>query len=260
MRIVVGSFQQESNTLVSRKSGREDFDIFRGEEMLSHISVTDYFASMEAEIVPTLYAHAVPGGCLRETDFLAIARDLISCIPSQDIDGIWLYLHGALEVENLGSGELALMRMIRRKVGDDVPIALALDFHANNTAGLMKLVNVIAGYRTVPHRDMEETELRAAKLLVRCIEGHFLPEPQMARANVVAPGDCVLTDEPHSRNNSRGRRASRNAPGCSSATCSTPAWVDSPNMGPSMVCIHERDKAAAKARPNDWPKCLSRQT
>lgn len=247
MKIVVGSFQQESNTLVSRKSGREDFDIFRDEEMLRHISVTDYFTSKGAEIIPTLYAHAVPGGCLREPDFLTIAEDLVSRIPSKGIDGIWLYLHGALEVENLGSGELALLRMVRQKIGYKVPIALALDFHANNTFELMKLVNIMAGYRTAPHRDMPETELHAARLLLRCIEQHILPEPQIARANVVAPGDCVLTDESPLKEIMAEAAALEKIPGM--LICNVfngQPWVDSPNMGPSMVCIHEWDTSVAK--------------
>ena len=54
-------------------------------------------------------------------------------IPRNGVDGIWLYLHGAMEVEHIGSGELALLRMVRERVSFNVPIALALDFHANNT-------------------------------------------------------------------------------------------------------------------------------
>ena len=101
-------------------------------------------------------------------------------IPPGGVDGIWLYLHGAMEVEDIGSGELALLRMIREKVGFNVPIALALDFHANNTQELMALVNVVVGYRTAPHRDMRETELRAARLLVHCIEKRCCRSPRCA--------------------------------------------------------------------------------
>ncbi|MEI6387433.1 MAG: M81 family metallopeptidase, partial [Spirochaetota bacterium] len=167
MRIVVGSLQQESNTLTSRPSTRGDFTVFKGVEMLPRVSVSEYFLSCGAELVPTLYANAVPGGRLREADFLGLAEELVSLIPTSRVDGIWLYLHGALEVENLGSGELALLRLVRERCGFGIPIALALDFHANNTGELMKLVNIVVGYRTVPHRDMEETELRAARMLVR---------------------------------------------------------------------------------------------
>ncbi len=246
MKIVVGSLQQESNTLCSRLSSMIDFDIFRGEEMLSHISVADYFASEGAELIPTLYAHALPGGRLNRTDFLKMADDLVDRIPFYDIDGIWLYLHGALEVDEIGSGELALIRMVRKKVGFGVPISLTLDFHANNTFELMKLVNVISGYRTAPHRDMPETELRAAKLLINCVRDHLLPEPQMARANVVVPGDCVLTDESPLKEIMAEAATLENIPGM--LICNVfngQPWVDTNNMGPSMVCIHEKDPSIA---------------
>ncbi len=216
--------------------------------MFAHISVMDYFSSAGAELIPTLYAHALPGGRLNEADFRSISLELVSSIPEHDFDGIWLYLHGAMEVENVGSGELALLRMIRKKVGSSVPISLALDFHANNTEELMQLVNVVAGYRTVPHRDMAETEIRAAKLLVRCIVDRLLPRPQMTRADVVVPGDCVLTDELPLR--AIMAEAARLEELDGMMVCNVfngQPWVDAPNMGPSMVCIHEGDDTAAKS-------------
>ncbi len=246
MRILVGSLQQESNTLTSRMSSYEDFSIFHGVDMLPHISVVDYFSSVGAELIPTMYANAVPGGRLNRRDFLRLCSELVSSIPQAGLDGIWLYLHGAMEVEDIGSGELALLRAIREKTGFAIPIALALDFHANNTEELMELVNVVVGYRTVPHRDMEETEIRAARLLVQCVENHWLPRPQMARASVVVPGDCVLTDELPLR--AIMEEAARLEGQEGMLVCNVfngQPWVDAPNMGPSMVCVHAWDNAAA---------------
>ena len=247
MKIVLGSLQQESNTLTSRFSTRGDFDVHVGSRMLDHVAASGYLAARGAQLVPTLYANAVPGGRLREPDFLGLAGELVSMIPAGGVDGIWLYLHGALEVERVGSGELALLRMVREKVGFRVPVALALDFHANNTHELMGLVNVVVGYRTAPHRDMQETEIKAADLLVRCIERGLLPKPRMCRAPVVVPGDCVLTDEPPLREIMAGAAALERQPGM--MVCNVfngQAWVDAPHMGPSMVCVHERDEGAAK--------------
>jgi microcystin degradation protein MlrC len=247
MKIVVGSLQQESNTLTSRMSRREDFAVFRGADMLPPIAVTDLFASSRVDIIPTLYAHALPGGRLREADFLDMAGELVALMPRTGIDGVWLYLHGSLEVENLGSGELALLRMVRAKIGSSVPIALALDFHANNTPELMDLVNIVVGYRTAPHRDMRETELRAARLLVHSIEHHLLPRPQMARAYVVVPGDCVLTDELPLRQIMAEAALLEQTPGMLACNVfNGHPWADVPHMGPSMVCIHEKDERAAK--------------
>jgi microcystin degradation protein MlrC len=220
-----------------------------------HVAMTEYFSSMGAELLPTIYANAVPGGRLREADFLDIAEELVSMIPGRGIDGIWLYLHVAMEVENLGSGELFLLRMVREKIGFKVPIALALDFHANITFELMQLVNIVAGYRTAPHKDIQLTELRAAKLLVHCIQHQFLPKPQMSRANVVVPGDCVLTDESPLREIMQEATALEKIPGM--LVCNVfngKPWVDAPNMGPSMVCVHEWDERIAKTAADKLAK------
>lgn len=248
MRIVVGSLQQESNTLTSRASTRDDFTVHEGPAMLGRIAVTPLLESRGIDIVPTLHAGAVPGGPLREADFRDLARELVGRIPDAPLDGIWLHLHGALEVENLGSGEAALLAMVREKVGCRVPIAVALDFHANNAPELMRLANLVVGYRTAPHRDIEETELRAARLLLHCIERRLLPRPQMARADVVVPGDCVVTDEQPLRGIMAEAAALEREPGMLSCSVfNGQPWVDAPTMGPSMVCVHERDEAAAKA-------------
>lgn len=247
MKIVVGSLQQESNTLCPAASEYKDFDIARGKTMLSRIAAARYFEQIGAVMIPTLYANAVPGGALKKKDFLQLAEELVDEIPQGGFDGIYLYLHGAMVVEDVGSGEMTLLTMIRAKVGFKVPIALALDFHANNTAELMGLVNIIVGYRTAPHRDMDETEIRAAELLARCIEKKLLPMPQMARAYVVSPGDCVLTDKQPLRGILDEARRLEEIPGM--LVCNVfngQAWVDAPHMGPSMVCIHETDDQIAQ--------------
>jgi microcystin degradation protein MlrC len=248
MRIVVGSLQQESNTLCPAASRYEDFDIARGDAMLGRIAAARYFEQAGVEMLPTLYANAVPGGALRKEDFNRLAAELVDRIPQGGFDGIYLYLHGALYVEDIGSGEKALLAMIREKAGVEIPIALALDFHANNTDELMEMANIIVGYRTAPHRDMDETEIRAAKLLVRCVERRLLPRPQMSRAYVVSPGDCVITDQRPLCDILAEARRLEQAPGM--LVCNVfngQAWVDAPYMGPSMVCIHETDVKAAKA-------------
>ena len=248
MKVVVGSLQQESNTLCPATSGYGDFDIACGAAMIGRIAAARYFKEVGAEMIPTLYANAVPGGTLKRADFNRLAGELVDAIPKGGFDGIYLYLHGAMHVEGIGSGEKALLTMVREKAGCDVPVALALDFHANNTSELMELANIIVGYRTAPHRDMEETEIRAAKLLVHCIENRLLPRPQMSRAYVVAPGDCVVTDQHPLRGILAEARRLEQTPGM--LVCNVfngQAWVDAPHMGPSMVCIHETDERAAKA-------------
>ncbi|MEI6386243.1 MAG: MlrC C-terminal domain-containing protein, partial [Spirochaetota bacterium] len=72
------------------------------------------------------------------------------------------------------------------------------------------------------------------------------PKPQMARANVVVPGDCVLTDESPLREIMAEAAVLEGEEGMLACNVfNGQPWVDAPNMGPSMVCIHERDESRA---------------
>lgn len=248
MKIVIGSLQCEGNTLTPIKTTFEDFDYAPGEKMYEKLKdVTAYFGSHGCSLIPTIYARALPGGTVVLEDFLRLADELINAIPTSGMDGIWLYLHGAMHVEKIGSGEEYILTKVREKVGFDIPIALAMDFHANNTCNIAKLVNCVAGYRTAPHSDREETQIRAAEMLVNCIEKKILPKPQMAQADVVICGDAVQTAvEPLKGILDMAREMEKEIPGLMCAEVfNGQSWVDEPYMGPSFIATHETDEKIA---------------
>ena len=248
MKIAIGSLQCESNTLSPIPTRLEDFDCAYGEAMFCRVSVMDLLEAAGAEAVPALYAHALPGGAVGKDDYLLLAQGIVDALPESGLDGVWLYLHGAMYVDQIGSGETWLLRRIREKIGYAVPIALALDFHANNTDELMSLANVICGFRTVPHIDKVETERKAMRLLIRCVRERLLPHPQMARAPVIIPGDAVLTAQPPLDAIMAMADAMERTDGILCAQVfGGQAWVDAPFMGPSMVVTHQKDETQAQA-------------
>ena len=130
------------------KTRMEDFEVVRGKNILDRIAVTSLFKEAGADIVPTLWANALPGGTTEKETYLDLRNGILNPISREkEIDGIWLYLHGAMEVEEIGSAEADLVSEIRRIVGNKVPIAVALDLHANIPDALVKQVNVICGYK-----------------------------------------------------------------------------------------------------------------
>lgn len=244
MRIAIGSLQQESNSLSPVPSRETDFDRAYGTDMFSKIHVMDLLDGIE--VVPTLYAHALPGGPVKKDDYLKLAHGIVDALP-KDVDGIWLYLHGAMEVEELGSGETYLLQLIREKMGYSIPISVAMDFHANNTDEIVTLANVIVGFRTAPHVDKEETERKAMRLLLHCIQNRLLPRPQLARANVILPGDSVQTAFPPLNAIMAAADEMERLPGmlCAQVFNGQP-WVDTPYTGPNMIVTHERDETLAQ--------------
>ena len=248
MRIAIGSIQCEGNSLTPIPTRFEDFDYAVGEAMYDKVKVVDYFKENGCEIVPTIYAHALPGGAVVKEDFLRLAHELCDAIPTEGIDGVWLYIHGAMYVEEIGSGDTYLMRIVREKVGKDIPISVAMDFHANNTDEIVELSNCITAFRTAPHTDHKAAQIRAAKMLIDCIKEGILPTPQMERANVVICGDAVQTSlEPLKSIMERAEELEATVDGVMGVQVfNGQSWVDEPFMGPSFVVTHRSDTELAK--------------
>lgn len=248
MNIVIGSIQCEGNSLTPVKTRFEDFDYAAGEAMYEKIKVVDFLKEHGCNVIPTIYAHALPGGPVVKEDFLRLVTELTDAIPDSGIDGIWLYLHGAMCVEEIGSGDTYLLQKVREKVGYNIPISLAMDFHADNTDEIIKMANCVTAFRTAPHRDHKETQIRAAKLLLECIEKKILPSPQIERENVVICGDAVQTDlQPLGGIMEMAEEYEKTIPGmlCVQVFNGQP-WIDAPYMGPAVVATHETDPLIAK--------------
>ncbi len=246
MKIAVGAMLCEGNSLTPVLTRFEDFDYAEGEAMYEKIAVTDMLRDRGVEVVPTLYAHALPGGPVIEKDFLKLADELVKRLPASGLDGVWLYLHGAMCVENLGSAEEYLLRMVRDKIGYSVPVSLAMDFHADNSDAIPELANCVTGYRTAPHCDREETERRAMELLFRCIDKKILPHPQMARANVIICGDAVQTSlEPMKSIMDMAAEMEKLDGMMSVQVFNGQPWIDEEYTGPNFVVTHEYDNELA---------------
>ena len=68
MKIAIGAMLCEGNSLTPVLTRFEDFDYAVGEEMYEKVAVMEMLKERECEIVPTIYAHALPGGAVIEED------------------------------------------------------------------------------------------------------------------------------------------------------------------------------------------------
>lgn len=247
MRIAIGSLQCEGNSLTPVYTRFEDFDYAPGKAMYQKIKVMDYLRDKGAEVIPTIYAHALPGGAVIKEDYLRLVSEIVDGIPC-DVDGVWLYLHGAMCVQEIGSGEAYLLKKIREKIGFQIPISVAMDFHADNSDEIVELANCVTGFRTAPHQDHTETQLRAMRMLFDCIEKKILPKPVIERAAVVICGDAVQTAlEPLKSIMAAAEEMEKTIPGmmCVQVFNGQP-WIDEPYMGPNFVVTHESDPEIAR--------------
>lgn len=185
-RIVLAQMSHETNTFspvvtdLARFSrgaaeppgGAAAMDTFRG----TATCLGGYLAVCEEagyDVVLPVAAGAAPSGPVEDAAFEHIAGRIVDAVAA-GCDGVMLDLHGAMVTRSFDDGEGELLRRIRA-VDPDVPIAVALDMHANLFDDMVRLSTVLAGYHTYPHIDMDGTALRAGRMLVDVLNGATAP-------------------------------------------------------------------------------------
>ncbi|BDR09726.1 M81 family metallopeptidase [Comamonas thiooxydans] len=133
----------------------------------------DIVRSQGDEFVMPLLGNAVPSGIVTAEAFEFMSERIVSAVR-EGCDAVMLDLHGAMVAEGFADAEGELLRRIRA-VAPEIPIAVALDFHANFSDALVSNATVIAGYCTYPHVDVYETGVRAARTLMAKLRGEVQP-------------------------------------------------------------------------------------
>jgi microcystin degradation protein MlrC len=194
LRIAVGGISQETNTFSPLWTELEDFTVLRGDALLN--DALDLSAVPgDVTLLPTVSASAQPGGIVRKTAFLHFKQAILEAIAALlPVDGIYLELHGAMEVEAIGSGEADLVAAVREVVGDRVLISVSLDLHGNVSARLVDNANLLTAYRTAPHRDGAATRQRALNLLLHALREDLRPVPALVKVPLLLAGEVAVTD------------------------------------------------------------------
>ena len=252
MKILVGSFQCESNTFSAAKAGKDSFYILHGEEAKKKLFASHLFEEAGFEVVPLVYAVSLPSGMVTRECFDEVLADFRKeAAKHPDADGIYLYLHGAMYVEGLGSGEEFTVKELRKTVGNKIPISIDQDFHANIADGLVPQVQAISGYRTAPHTDYDEAETRAAVALMRILNEKATTVPHFFRIRVQFADAAQTNVEPYVSIMKMVRELDTDPDVISCSVFNGQPWVDAPCMSASVIVYskanHEKIHAKAKA-------------
>ncbi|NVN85076.1 MAG: M81 family metallopeptidase [Rhodopseudomonas sp.] len=188
-RIAVGGFLHETNTFAPTKATWDDFvhgggwpSMTQGPDVLAvmrHINVglAGFVEQAEArqwELVPTIACGASPSAHVTEDAFERIAKVMIDGIKAAGpLDAVYLDLHGAMVTEHLDDGEGEILARVRAAIGNDLPLVVSLDLHANVTPRMVEHADALIAYRTYPHVDMADTGRAAARHLALLLQsGH----------------------------------------------------------------------------------------
>ena len=185
MKIGIAMMSHETNTFspvvtdLKRFSGGKDFPL-SGEAALEVYRGTSsclggFIEVAEEEGVQVemgIAAGAPPSGPVKQDAYEFICSEILKL--AKNIDGLLLDLHGAMVTECHSDGEGELLERIR-KATPSLPIAISLDMHANVTKKMVVNCNILTGYHTYPHIDMDETARKSARIFFQMIKSEVVP-------------------------------------------------------------------------------------
>lgn len=171
MRILALKFVLEANENVPTMCDYENIAFDYGDNAIKAMQLGDLSKYDDVEIIPILSANAASSGVMKYNCFNYIETKIIECIKSYlpTIDGLYLHLHGASYVENIGSGDFHILKEIRNLVGTYMPIVVACDPHGNLTKEYVEETQLIRSYRNSPHTDVEQTNSFVLNQLINLI-------------------------------------------------------------------------------------------
>ena len=148
----------------------------------------------DVEPIGLVAAECSPSGPVREDAFDAYSNEIVDRLQglNETVDGLLIYLHGAMATLLRQDPETDLLHRIREEVGQ-LPVAVALDLHGNISGEMLDYVDIVCGFHESPHIDMGRTGERAASLLVRKLRGEIAPMLGFAKADLVLPSIFTAT-------------------------------------------------------------------
>jgi microcystin degradation protein MlrC len=162
-------------------------------EIAGALSVFDQRPGIE--IVPTYSARSITsGGTLNASDFHRIASEWVQSIAAAGpVDGVYFSLHGAMATTEEDDPEGYLLAEARRILGERVPIVASYDLHGILTDRMLQHANASVVYHTYPHTDFYETGVRAARVLLKIMDGQARPVTAKVFIPALVRGDELIT-------------------------------------------------------------------
>lgn len=200
-KILIGALLAESNAYVKKDCEIQDFTILTGPAMADKLAIRELAAAHDVQLIPSLHASCMAAGCVDEDTFDYLQKKFIQAVKAhqEELDGIYLFLHGASHVRNLpgGSGDHFLLHAIRKIVGPYLPIAVLCDPHGNLAQEYVDECTVLRTFRHSPHSDRDQASQIVFQCLLNVLQDRRPIHPVYRKVPILLGGErCVSADEP----------------------------------------------------------------
>ncbi len=181
-----------------------DFFVHRGEEVVNYhrdigsevSGAMQVFSELDdLQLLPTFSARGITsGGPIAAADWTWLAGEFLDGIrKAAPVDGVYFALHGAMAAENELDPDGYLLAQTRKLLGEAVPIVASYDLHGILTDRMLAQADASVVYHTYPHIDFFETGRRAARLLLRIMNGEVKPVSARVFIPALVRGDELIT-------------------------------------------------------------------
>jgi microcystin degradation protein MlrC len=114
-------------------------------------------------------------------------------VDAVPVDAVYVSLHGAMASELEPDPEGYFLQEIRKIVGDAVPIVASFDLHGILTDRILANTDAIVAFHTYPHVDFYTTGERAARLLLKILDGGVKPVTAVVPIPALVRGNELIT-------------------------------------------------------------------
>ncbi len=198
LRIAMGGLMLESvsflplrTSLAELQAGEAEGDAMLARYRGSNTIMGRFTAVAEREqvdLLPLVFSDGGAAGPATHEAFIHYADRLCAgLLAAGPLDGVLLALHGAIRRRPGWIPDREIVERVRAMVGRAVPVAVALDYHANIDGHMLDLADAVFGYHYSPHTDIAETGERAALCMLRMVRDGVRPAMALRKPGVMVP-------------------------------------------------------------------------
>ena len=259
MRIAIALYGQETSSFSPVPTTLETFQLYglyEGDEILQKCRevgpIGGFLAAAQETVLdwtplPIIRGWAGAHGLITAETLTFFEDKIVAGLKAvQPIDAMFFALHGAGAAENAPDSEGHLLTAVRQIIGDEVPVVIALDHHANVTQRMIDTVDGLVAHRTQPH-DPFETGFLAGQMLFAILQGDVKPTIAWQKIPLITHQEQFLTSHGPMKTWFDLARKMEAQPGVVSAsTFPMQPWLDVPEGGWSAVVVTDNDRPLAQ--------------
>lgn len=257
-RILLCEFYQETNTFNPIPYTLDMFREFRyaeGSDFYEKAKkvpdaahgMIEAIENMGGEVVPGISLLGWAGGAVDDKVYqLLQGRTEYYIKNSGKLDAVFVSCHGALSTISEEDATGAYLEYIRQLIGDDLPIVISCDLHANITQRVLKNANIVCGYNCYPHTDIYSTGVRAATLGMNLLNGELMYTATVMLPMLIPPSGYSTVEGPFKDVKEYGDTLVKSGILIDYSTFIVQAWMDIKEIGCCIMTVAKELNAAVK--------------